>query len=115
MSADIREAFERARARVHELQRSGMPASEIVQLHAKDADLFVTNVFERGLATSGRGNAGIALIALGGFGRDELAPNSDLDLLLLYRGWDAPDVSALNRDVMYPLWDSRRELGDRIR
>ena len=92
-----------------------MPAPEIVELHTRDVDLIVTNVFEGALARTGRDPAGVALIALGGYGRNELAPSSDLDLLLLYRGWEASDVTALNRQVMYPLWDSKRELGDRIR
>lgn len=115
MSEHVRIAFERARTRVQELQRSGAPAASIAEDHAKDADLIVANVFEDALARSGREPAGIALIALGGYGRGELAPNSDLDLLLLYRGWSPTDVTALNRAVMYPLWDSKRELGDRIR
>jgi [protein-PII] uridylyltransferase len=115
MSVHVRTAFERARARVEELQRSGAPASTVVEEHAKDADIIVTNVFEDALARSGHDQAGIALIALGGYGRSELAPNSDLDLLLLHRGWSSADVTALNRAVMYPLWDSKRELGDRIR
>ncbi len=72
-------------------------------------------LFDGALARSGRESSGIALIALGGYGRHELAPASDLDLLLLYRGWSSPDVTSLNREVMYPLWDSKRELGDRVR
>jgi UTP:GlnB (protein PII) uridylyltransferase len=115
VSEEIRKAFERARARVEQLQRAGEPAPAIVEEHAKDVDLIVTNVFEDALARSGHDPAGIALIALGGYGRNELAPNSDLDLLLLYRGWSSTDVTELNRAVMYPLWDSKRELGDRVR
>jgi [protein-PII] uridylyltransferase len=101
--------------RVEQLQRSNVPAPEIVEAHTTDVDLIVTNVFESALVASGHDPAGIALIALGGYGRNELAPNSDLDLLLLYRGWSSTDVTELNRQVMYPLWDSKRELGDRIR
>jgi [protein-PII] uridylyltransferase len=115
VSAEIRDAFERARARVEGLQRAGEPATTVVEEHTKDVDLIVTNVFEDALVRSGHDPAGIALIALGGYGRSELAPNSDLDLLLLYRGWSSTDVTELNRAVMYPLWDSKRELGDRIR
>ncbi len=101
--------------RVESLQRSGASAREIVKAHAADVDLIVINEFEHALVRCGHDPAGIALIALGGYGRNELAPNSDLDLLVLYRGWDSPDVTALHREVMYPLWDSGRELGDRIR
>lgn len=115
VSTDIRSAFDRARARVQELQDSGVPAPKIMELHTGDVDLIVINVFEGALARMGRETNGVALIALGGYGRAELAPNSDLDLLLLHRGWDTTDVTALNRQVMYPLWNSRRELGDRVR
>ena len=100
---------------MQDLQDSGVPAPEIMELHTKDVDLIVTNVFEGALARVERDPAGVALIALGGYGRNELAPSSDLDLLLLYRGWESSDVTALNRQVMYPLYDSKRELGDRVR
>jgi [protein-PII] uridylyltransferase len=67
------------------------------------------------MSESGHDPAGVALIALGGYGRYDLAPNSDLDLLVLYRGWDQRAITQLNRALTYPLWDSGRELGDRIR
>lgn len=115
MTVEIREAFERARANVETLRASGSSADEIVRAHARDIDSIVTGVFEGALARSARSPQGIALVALGGYGRRELAPASDLDLLLLYRGWSARDVTSLNREVLYPLWDSGRELGDRVR
>lgn len=115
MSAEIREAFVRARARVEEISRSGLSPDEVVQAHTADVDAIVVGAFEAALARSGHDAGGITLVALGGYGRCELAPSSDLDLLLLYSGWSSSGVTALNREVMYPLWDSGRELGDRIR
>lgn len=55
--------------------------------------------------------ADIAICAVGGFGRAELAPYSDVDLLFLHR----PKVEgrlrdALNR-ILYPLWDSGMKIG----
>ncbi len=115
MSEEIREAFARARARVEELSRGDLTADEVVRAHTADVDVIVIGAFEAALARSGRDATGIALVALGGYGRSELAPSSDLDLLILYSGWPSSDVTSLNREVMYPLWDSGRELGDRIR
>jgi len=115
VSAEIREAFARARARVEELARSQTEPDDVVRAHTADVDAIVVGAFEAALARSGRDANGIALVALGGYGRSELAPSSDLDLLLLYSGWPSGDVTSLNREVMYPLWDSGRELGDRIR
>lgn len=115
MTAEIRDAFARARGNVEELRDAGADADEIVRMHSDDVDEIVVGVFDEALGRSGRSASGIAFVALGGYGRRELAPASDLDLLLLYRGWSSSEVTALNREVMYPLWDSRRELGDRVR
>jgi [protein-PII] uridylyltransferase len=115
VSEEIRERFARARRHVEERQHAGTPPDEIVEAHTDDVDEIVVGAFETALASSPREGGGVALVALGGYGRRDLAPMSDLDLLLLYRGWSSPDITSLNRDVMYPLWDSGRELGDRVR
>ncbi|MFF2773664.1 [protein-PII] uridylyltransferase [Streptomyces sp. NPDC058052] len=49
---------------------------------------------------------GVALVAVGGYGRAELSPRSDLDLLLLHDG-SAPKetVAALADRLWYPVWD----------
>jgi [protein-PII] uridylyltransferase len=46
----------------------------------------------------------VALVAVGGYGRRELAPASDLDVVLLHRGRDA--IKELADRIWYPLWDS---------
>ena len=45
-----------------------------------------------------------ALVAVGGYGRGELAPRSDLDLVLVHRG--RPDVSRVAQRLWYPIWDA---------
>jgi len=47
----------------------------------------------------------ICLIAVGGYGRSELAPYSDVDLLLLYDSSQKGKVSPLVEKILYPLWD----------
>ncbi|MCY7364795.1 MAG: [protein-PII] uridylyltransferase, partial [Frankiaceae bacterium] len=47
---------------------------------------------------------GIALVAVGGLGRREVALGSDLDLLLVHAS--RPDVAAVADALWYPLWDS---------
>ena len=49
---------------------------------------------------------GWALIALGGYGRKDLCPYSDLDLLLLVeRRTTRKDIAGAIEDMLYPLWD----------
>ncbi|MET8829107.1 [protein-PII] uridylyltransferase [Streptomyces sp. NPDC004610] len=48
---------------------------------------------------------GVSLIAVGGYGRGELSPRSDLDLVLLHDGTDPAAVAALADRVWYPVWD----------
>ena len=55
----------------------------------------------------------VALVAVGGYGRAELAPGSDLDVMLLHRG--RKDVAALAERVWYPLWDAGLKLGHAVR
>ena len=55
---------------------------------------------------------GAALVAMGGYGRGELAPQSDLDVALVHR--DDADVSAFAERIWYPIWDSGIRLGHRV-
>ncbi len=55
------------------------------------------------------------LVALGGFGRRELAPHSDIDLMLLFKP-DAKDmIPDLVKTVLHPLWDAGFQVGHSVR
>lgn len=57
----------------------------------------------------------IAMIGLGGYGRKEMSPYSDIDLLFL-RPENAPEgVYRAIRNILYLLWDARVELGHSVR
>jgi [protein-PII] uridylyltransferase len=58
---------------------------------------------------------GVALVALGGYGRGELAPRSDVDLLLLHRGGEPEELAALAERLLYPLWDAGFAVGHGVR
>jgi len=56
---------------------------------------------------------GVALIAVGGYGRAELAPQSDLDVLLLHTG--VKGIGAIAERIWYPVWDEGVKLGHSVR
>ena len=45
-----------------------------------------------------------ALVAVGGYGRGELAPGSDIDVILVHRG--RRDVKEIANQIWYPIWDA---------
>jgi len=57
--------------------------------------------------------SGIALVALGGYGRRELSLQSDLDVLLLHDG--GADISGVADAIWYPVWDDGVKLGHAVR
>jgi [protein-PII] uridylyltransferase len=68
------------------------------------------------LFTAGaEGLRGVSLVAVGGYGRGELSPRSDLDLLLLHDGSDSKAVAALADRIWYPVWDLGLALDHSVR
>jgi len=64
-------------------------------------------------AAAGLPDAGAALVAVGGYGRSELAPHSDLDVVLV--GDDHVVLGDGAEQVWYPLWDSGSKLDHSVR
>ena len=77
---------------------------------SNESDSFLSQLFNTAEKADGRKNLGkeIALAAVGGYGRGELSPGSDLDILFLHTGKvSADDLKAFVNDVLYPLWDKK--------
>ena len=63
--------------------------------------------------------SGVSLVAVGGYGRRELAPYSDLDLVLVHDDTavhpGGPDVEKVAAAVWYPLWDAGAKIDHSVR
>jgi [protein-PII] uridylyltransferase len=55
----------------------------------------------------------LAVVAVGGYGRAEVSPHSDVDLLLLVDDRRRPGAEAL-RNLLYPLWDAGFQVGHAV-
>ncbi|MFF3848399.1 [protein-PII] uridylyltransferase [Streptomyces sp. NPDC002328] len=76
----------------------------------------LTDDWLAGLFTAGAENLrGVSLVAVGGYGRGELSPRSDLDLLLLHDGSDPEAVAGLADRLWYPVWDLGLALDHSVR
>ena len=55
------------------------------------------------------------VVALGGYGRREMAPFSDVDLMVLYRPDAAMIVPDFVREILHPMWDVGFQVGHSVR
>ncbi|MFB6531448.1 [protein-PII] uridylyltransferase [Streptomyces sp. NPDC056399] len=93
---------------LHEKERSGPPRRAALARLTDDwlAALFAAAAPPRG----------VALVAVGGYGRAELSPRSDLDLLLFHDGSaDKAAIAALADRLWYPVWDLGLALDHSVR
>ena len=77
---------------------------------SNESDRFLSELFDTAAQADGRKTLGkeISLAAVGGYGRGELSPGSDLDILFLHTGKvSADDLKAFVNGVLYPLWDKK--------
>ncbi len=57
----------------------------------------------------------LAVVAVGGYGRGELAPHSDVDLLFLHVYKPAPRTEQIVESILYFLWDLGLKVGHAVR
>jgi [protein-PII] uridylyltransferase len=57
----------------------------------------------------------LVVTALGGYGRGELHPLSDIDLMVVYDGELSPYVQRMMQELLYSLWDLGLQVGHSLR
>jgi [protein-PII] uridylyltransferase len=101
--------------------QAGGGGREICARRAELVDVLLQYVFEAATAAirrSAKPGTPLALIALGGYGRGELNPFSDIDVMLLHqegRGEISPHLEEMVEQVLYLLWDSGFKVGHSTR
>jgi UTP:GlnB (protein PII) uridylyltransferase len=108
-----------ARDELRQLHLAGEGGLELARRRADLVDLALVSLFrqvELQAADLGRQRgSGLAVVALGGYGRRELSPFSDIDLMVLYRPEHVSRVQQIAEGLFYPLWDAGLELGHGVR
>jgi len=75
-------------------------------------DAWLQQVFAEAIAGVKKSDD-IVLLAVGGYGRRELAPQSDLDVLLIHKS--VKSISEVASHIWYPVWDAGLKLGHAVR
>lgn len=104
-----REFAARSRGALRQEHIEGASGSNIVHRLSDVADEVVRGIYHFALASLGLHRAvhsRVALCALGGYGRGELSPFSDLDISLLYEGQLDEHIRAINGFLIPFFWDS---------
>src|SRR5450432_4415765 len=112
MATDISQAFAAARERAGAAVRAGGSGVEAARALSAEVDAIIIEVVGRAVAKC---KTPVAVFAMGGFGRAELAPYSDLDLLVLCAKTPGTEVQALAEAILYPLWDAKVDAGHAVR
>ncbi len=94
------------------LWERGLSGADLLQQHSSLIDKFIGEKF---YSTFQGSPSGLCLVALGGYGRKELFPYSDIDLLLLYHEKQAQFIERVTESVFYPLWDAGLDVGHGVR
>lgn len=109
LAQSVRTDFARVRAAALERHRRGEDAFRVVEGLSAGVDTILCQLFAEHL----QGEAeNVALLAVGGYGRREVCPHSDIDLLFLRRGQHAEEPI---RKMVLLLWDSGIQLGHAVR
>ena len=98
--------------------RFGLGGTEIATGRSYQIDLVVTRVCQAAAAAdriAQRELAQCAVVALGGYGRGELAPFSDVDLLFLHGGRPSEGVKEFVQRALMLLWDIGLSVGHSFR
>ncbi|WP_187646968.1 HD domain-containing protein [Nitrosophilus labii] len=88
--------------------------------HTKYIDSIILSIYKVavrkmfGLYTPMSNSVPIALIALGSYGREQMAPYSDIDLMIVYENVEGYNVKALIEKILYIIWDTKLKLGHRV-
>ncbi|MBP9604438.1 MAG: [protein-PII] uridylyltransferase [Chromatiaceae bacterium] len=114
----FRQALREGRQRLFGAFDQGVPAADLVRTHSLLVDTILTRAWERHLPPASPGATAIALIAVGGYGRGELHPGSDLDILILLGEDEGEGRAALDAPLeafITFLWDIGTEVGQSVR
>lgn len=106
---DVLAALSSERAALRARHDAGMGGLELARALSDSMDGAIRAIWERVAGDE----PGLAVVALGGYGRGELSPHSDLDLMVLNAG--RKPAGEIAQRLFYALWDAGFKVGHAVR
>jgi len=117
--ARAREYLQQAKAVLFERHRQGASGQSIVESYTAVMDHLLRTLFDAASTIYAerfaRLNQRCVVVAQGGYGRAELNPYSDIDLLFLYQHKREPYIENVAERILYTLWDTKLTVGNAMR
>ena len=111
--------LESVREELRQLHMGGAGGSEVVRLFTAAVDDLLRALFRYADGEHGKRfpklNQRLTIVARGGYGRAELNPQSDIDLLFLHDYKRGPYAEVVTELVLHALWDARLIVGQGVR
>ncbi|NGZ04737.1 MAG: [protein-PII] uridylyltransferase [Magnetococcales bacterium] len=109
----LRTAMRSGRERLHQFHLTGASGQFIVQGHTHLADAILQRIHDLVMAGQEKEKS-FCLAATGGYGRRDLAPYSDIDLLFIVPDDHSAQLPLVER-MLYILWDIGMDVGHAVR
>jgi [protein-PII] uridylyltransferase len=105
--------------RIWQLHRQGAPGRQVIEERSDLLDAIIQQLYVLAGPTpeisKGKGAVRCTILALGGYGRRELHPCSDIDIMFLFGKELHPCINSLVERVLYTLWDMGLAVGHSCR
>ena len=99
---------------------SNMQGKRFLLWHGKNIDKIIKIIYKYVLRQTFKefvpmiNSIPITIIALGSYGREQLSPYSDIDLLIVYKDIEGYNIEPIAQRVIQILWDSKLKIGHRV-
>lgn len=110
--------------RLKMLHRAGAGGREVCQARAAVLNSLIRHILDAVQQSGAKGAddaRAVSVVAIGGYGRGELNPFSDIDIMFLHagdlvsNGKPKPSMSAVTDGLLYTLWDIGLKVGHSVR
>ncbi|MDH3393967.1 MAG: [protein-PII] uridylyltransferase, partial [Desulfobulbaceae bacterium] len=103
-------------ARIKQMTQAGASGRDVVEELTASFDQLIDILFQAVSADiKPEAVADTAILAIGGYGRCEMNPRSDLDLMFYYEGKGAAAAQVISDRMLYILWDLSLDVGYSVR